>query len=101
MILKKDNRIFGCVIGLIAPIVGMILLKTYEFKGYSVGDVVDFILHRDIGHQVLSAGLSISLLLNALFFTIYINTNRDRTATGIFITTVVYGVIILLLKTFS
>ena len=101
MILKKDNRIFGCVIGLIAPIVGMILLKTYEFKGYSISEVVDFILHRDIGHQVLSAGLSVSLLLNALFFTIYSNTNRDKTATGIFITTVVYGVVILLLKTFS
>jgi hypothetical protein len=101
MILKKDDRIFGCIIGLIAPILGMILLKVYEFKGYSVGTVVDFILHKDIGHQMLSAGLSVSLLLNALFFTIYINTGKDRTATGIFITTVVYGVIILLLKTFS
>jgi hypothetical protein len=33
-------------------------------------------------------------------FTIYINTNKDNTAKGIFITTLIYGLIVLSIKTF-
>ena len=101
MIFKKDNFLYGCILGLLAPVIGLLFLKYHEFDGYSFGDIFYFLLHKDMSHQVLSAGLSVSLLLNALFFTIYINTNKDHTAKGIFITTLVYGVIILLLKTFG
>jgi len=40
----------------------------------------------------------LSLLANAVLFTIYINTHRDNTAKGIFLTTVIYGIGILVLK---
>jgi hypothetical protein len=44
--------------------------------------------------------LSLSLLLNAAIFTLYINAEKDHTAKGIFVTTLVYGLIILSIKTF-
>jgi len=52
------------------------------------------------GYRTLSAALSISLLLNATLFTIYINSRKDQTAKGIFFTTLVYGLIVLIIKTF-
>ncbi|HNP53459.1 MAG TPA: hypothetical protein PKK69_02535 [Ferruginibacter sp.] len=51
------------------------------------------------GFKTLSVGLSLSLLLNALLFTLYINAHKDKTAKGIFATTIVYGAFILIVKT--
>ena len=53
------------------------------------------------GFRTLSVGLSLSLLLNALLFTIYINSRKDNTAKGIFAVTLIYGLIILSIKTFA
>jgi len=53
------------------------------------------------GHKTLSVALTLSLLLNALLFTIYINSAKDNTAKGIFISTVLYGMVVLLIKTFG
>jgi hypothetical protein len=52
------------------------------------------------GYRTLSVALSLSLLLNALLFTIYINSGRDHTAKGIFVTTLIYGLLVLSIKTF-
>jgi len=41
------------------------------------------------------------LLANAVLFTLYVNTNRDKTAKGIFIVTLIYGIGILVLKIFN
>jgi hypothetical protein len=51
-------------------------------------------------HLITSIG-SLSLLANVVLFTIYVNTNRDETAKGIFIVSMIYGIGILLLKLFN
>jgi hypothetical protein len=99
MIFKKDKFWFGCILGLIAPLLGLLIFKFYKFPLDSYSDVFYFMIHQQ-GHLVLSAALSVSLLLNAILFTVYINTLRDNTAKGIFATTMFYGLIILLIKTF-
>jgi hypothetical protein len=38
------------------------------------------------------------LVGNIALFTLYINTRRDQTAKGVFILSVVYGILVLLLK---
>lgn len=43
---------------------------------------------------------ALCLLANAVLFTIYINTHRDNTAKGIFVTTLIYGIAILVVKIF-
>ncbi len=100
MIIFKDNLKLGLVLGLIAPLGGLLLFKWYKFGIFTFKEFFQFIF-LEPGFKTLSAGLSISLLLNALLFTLYINSRKDNTAKGIFITTAVYGLIILLIKTFA
>lgn len=98
--LKKDSFVFGMILGCLAPLIGLALFKFSKFSSYSVSETIEFMLKYDTGFRTLTVALSLSLLLNALLFTIYINTNKDHTAKGIFATTVVYGAVILLIKTF-
>ena len=100
MIFKKDDIKLGIVLGFIAPLIGVLLFKLYKFSVFSFKEVLQFMVVEP-GHKTLSVALSLSLLLNALLFTLYVNSGRDKTAKGIFITTLVYGVSVLLLKTFG
>ena len=98
MIFKKDNFIFGMIIGLVAPLLGLLLFKMYKFSVFSFKETFQFML-LEPGFKTLTVGLSLSLLLSALMFTLYINSGRDKTAKGIFVTTMVYGLFILIVKT--
>jgi hypothetical protein len=100
MIFKRDDIKLGAAMGLVAPLIGVLLFKLYKFSVFSFKEVFQFMLVEP-GHKTLSVALSLSLLLNALLFTLYVNSGRDKTAKGIFITTLVYGVSVLLLKTFG
>lgn len=100
MIFKKDNIVLGLIMGTLAPLLGIILFKFYKFGIFSWKETLQFMVVEP-GYKTLSVALSLSLLLNALLFTIYINTNRDNTAKGIFITTLIYGLLVLSIKTFA
>ncbi len=100
MIFKRDNLGLGLILGMIAPLLGILLFKMYKFGIFTYRETFDF-MRLEPGHNTLSVALTLSLLLNATLFTIYINTSRDKTATGIFIFTVLYGIAVLLLKTFG
>lgn len=96
---KKDNFLFGLILGLLAPIAGLMLFKLTKFESFSMSETIQFMLNES-GFRTLTATMSVSLLANAILFTIYINTKKDKTAKGIFVTTLVYGLVILLIKTF-
>ena len=100
MILKKDNFLLGIVLGLIAPLLGMLVFKTYKFNVFTYKETFQY-MYMEPGFKTLTVALTLSLLLNALLFTIYINSNKDKTAKGIFITTMVYGLLVLIIKTFG
>lgn len=99
MIFKKDNFILGLVLGILAPILGLLIFKMYKFSVFSISETLQYMMVEP-GYKTLSVALSLSLLLNALLFTIYINSGRDYTAKGIFVTTLIYGLIVLSIKTF-
>ncbi|MGC4102653.1 hypothetical protein [Ferruginibacter sp.] len=101
MIFRKDNFILGTVLGFTGPLIGVLIFKYVKFRSYSFRDTLDYILHSDPGHNTLSVALSLALLVNAVLFTVYINTHKDKTAKGIFALTCVYGLVVLCLKTFS
>jgi hypothetical protein len=86
--------------GLIAPLIGMLLFKTYKFRVFSYKETFQY-MYLEPGFKTLTVALTLSLLLNALLFTIYINSSKDKTAKGIFATTMVYGLIVLIIKTFG
>ena len=99
MILKKDSIGLGLILGLFAPLLGLVIFKYSQLKSFTVMEAFQYMIYQP-GFKILTVALSLSLLLNALLFTIYINTNKDNTAKGIFITTLVYGLIVLSIKTF-
>lgn len=95
MILTKDNLKLGLVLGFVGPLAGLLLLQQFMYSSLSIREFLEVFLHEN--RLITSIG-SLSLLANAVLFTLYVNTKRDETAKGIFIVTVVYGITILLLK---
>ena len=100
MIFKKDNFLLGIVLGLIAPLMGILLFKFVKFSVFSFKETFEYMI-LEPGFKTLTVALTLSLLLNALLFTIYINSSKDKTAKGIFVLTVIYGLLVLIIKTFT
>jgi hypothetical protein len=95
MIFKKDNFVFGLILGLIAPAIGFILFKFYKFSSYSLSEMLQFMKENP---NLISVFISVSLMANAILFTIYINSRRDKTGKGIFVLTIVYAIIAMIFK---
>ena len=101
MIFKKDNFIFGTIIGFLGPLLGIVIFKFTKFESNTFRETFHFLLFEEPSHRTLSVALSLSLLVNAVLFTVYINTRKDKTAKGIFALTCIYGLLVLCIKTFS
>ena len=95
MIFKKDNLRLGLALGLIGPLLGLVIIYLIKFPSYSFMDFLTYFMNDN--KMITSVG-SLSLLVNVVLFTIYINTHRDDTAKGIFLITLLYGIGILVLK---
>ena len=96
--LRNDNLKLGLVLGFLAPLAGFISYYLVRFRLFTVKEYLEVLLMEK---SLLSAIISVSLIANAVLFTIYINTQKDKTATGIFIATCIYGVLALILKWFT
>ena len=97
MILKKDNLQLGLVLGLIGPLIGLIViyLVREDFRSLTFSEYIEYVF---TDNKLITSIGSLSLLANVILFTLYVNTRRDKTAKGIFIITLVYGIGILVLK---
>lgn len=98
MIFKKDNFVLGLILGFIAPIIGFILYKFVKFRNLSVSEMFQWM---KMNPSLITVAVSLSLLANAIVFTIYINAHKDRTARGIFAFTCIYAIGSLLFKFLS
>ena len=92
---KKDNLKFGLLLGFLAPLISMVIYYFVRFSEFSVSDVLGLMAREK--NQITAITVP-CLLLNIVLFTIYVNTQRDQTAKGIFATTLVYAIVALLLK---
>ncbi|HEY4935653.1 MAG TPA: hypothetical protein VII44_03690 [Puia sp.] len=99
MIFKKDNLKFGILLGILGPLLAMAIYYIWVFSRTISLSEYFFVLRTN--KQLLTAISSISLLANAVLFTIYINTHRDKTAKGIFVATLIYGIAVLVYKLVS
>jgi hypothetical protein len=95
MILKKDDLRLGVVLGLFGPLLGLLVIYLLKYSSSTFGDFIDEFFNNN---KLITSIGSLSLLANVVFFTLYVNTNRDKTAKGIFLITVIYGIAILVLK---
>jgi len=97
-ILKRDNLKLGIVLGLLGPVMGLVIIYFVKFTTYRFFEFLDLFINTN---KLITSIGALCLLANAVIFTIYINTHRDDTAKGVFLTTLVYGVAILILKLFN
>src|SRR5258705_1888284 len=95
MILKKDDLRLGLILGLLGPVAGLLVIYFIKFSSFSFSDFLSEFVNKK--NLTTSVG-ALCLLANAVLFTLYINTHKDNTAKGIFLTTVIYGIGILILK---
>ena len=84
MIFKKDNFIFGLSLGFIAPMIGFLIYKLVKFKALSISEMFQWM---KMNPSLITVSISVSLVANAILFTIYVNGYRDKTAKGIFVMT--------------
>jgi hypothetical protein len=95
MFLQKDNTKLGIILGLLAPFAGMLGFYFLRFRSLTI---IEFLQYLGIEKHLITAMLSFALLANAIVFTLYINTRKDKTAKGIFVVTVIYAIVVFFLK---
>jgi len=97
MIFKKDNFVYGLALGFIAPIIGFLIYKYFKFQSLSLFEMFQWL---KLNPNLITVYISVSLMANAVLFTIFINGHRDKTAKGIFVLTIIYAVIAMGFKYF-
>lgn len=95
MIFKKDNFVFGLILGFIAPMIGFLIYKFFKFKMLSLDEMIQWLR---MNPNLITVSITVSLMANAILFTIYINGHRDKTAKGIFVLTMIYAILAMTLK---
>jgi hypothetical protein len=96
VIFKKDNLRLGLILGLVAPILSLVVY--YFVKFYPLYSVRDFLGFLQSNKAQITAISVPCLVLNIVLFTVYINSQRDKTAKGVFAATLIYAIIALLFK---
>ncbi len=95
---KKDSIALGLVLGLIAPLVGFLIYKFVKFRLFSFSELIQAMRQNP---SLVTVAVSLSLLANAVVFTLYVNSRKDKTAGGIFVITCIYALVAILFKFFS
>jgi len=98
MAFRKDNFWLGTVLGLIGPIAGFTIFKLVKYNRFTLTEMYQWMT---MNHNLITAWISVSLFANALLFTLFVNARIDKTAKGIFLVTVIYAVVALLVKFFG
>jgi hypothetical protein len=96
LIFKRDNLKFCILLGVIGPLLAMVIYYFWVFS--RTISLTEYFYVLRTNKQLLTAISSISLLANAVLFTVYINTHRDKTAKGVFVATLIYGIFVLVYK---
>ena len=95
--LQKDNLKLGLVLGFLAPVFGFGIYYLIKFRLFTLKEFFDVLMMQK---SLISGLISISLMADAVLFTIYINKHKDKTAAGIFIATCSYAIVALIFKWF-
>ena len=93
--LKRDNLQMGLILGFVLPIIVFFLIYLVRFGDSSLEDFFDTFLAQK---SLITFFGVWCLVSNIAMFTYYVNTQKDRTAKGIFAMTLIYGIGILLAK---
>ena len=95
MIFKKDNFIYGLALGFIMPMFGFLIFKFVKFQRLTLDEMFQWL---KMNPNLVTVSISVSLMANAILFTVFINGHRDKTAKGIFLLTCIYATIAMIFK---
>ena len=85
----------GIMLGLVLPVIVFLIIYLIRFNDSSLSDF----MRTFVAQQRLITFFGVwCLVSNIALFTYYVNTNKDRTAKGVFAITLLYGIGILLAK---
>ena len=93
--LKKDNLQLGMALGFVLPLLVFLLIYLVRF---SESSLTEFIQTFAAQKGLITFFGVWCLVSNIALFTYYVNTQKDKTAKGIFAITLLYGIGILLAK---
>lgn len=93
--MKRNVPVFGLLIGLIMPLIGVVITYFLIGGGIPFGS---FISKLSGSGKQSAMIISLSCLLNIIPFLYYTNKRLDLTARGILLATMLYFVLFLLLK---
>ncbi len=91
---RYNNIRLGAMLGLLAPILGFLLVYLIAFRGISFVEFLEFLVSR----KKLSSVISLSVIPNLLLFFIFIWLNYLYSARGVLASTLLYAVVVVLTK---
>jgi hypothetical protein len=94
--MNRNIPIFGFVIGLFLPVLGFLIV--FLVMGGDYGNIANFFRAMFNNRAVASLVITLSILINIIPFIYYTNRRLDLTARGILISTVLYAVLVVLIK---
>ena len=95
--MRRDNYIIGVLLGLLLPFLGFFGFYEYRFSLFSFQEFLELLNQQK---SLLSAMISISLLINGAVLTYFFQKQQDKTAKGIFFSTCIYAIIAIACKWF-
>ena len=90
----NKQLIKGTIVGIIAPMAAFVVYVAFFTED---SDPIGM-YNKLVAMDKLSEIMSLSVLINLLIFFMNIKTNREQLARGILLATILYGLIILVLK---
>ena len=93
--LKRENLQLGLLLGLVLPILVFLIIYLVRFNEAPLSDFLETFANQK--GLITFFGVW-CLVSNIALFTYYVNTQKDKTAKGIFAVTLLYGIGILLVK---
>lgn len=93
--LNKDNLQLGLALGFLLPLAVFLVIYLIRFSDSPLNDFIQIFMAQ----KGLITFFGVWCLVgNIALFTYYVNSQKDKTAKGIFAVTLVYGIAILLAK---
>jgi zinc transporter ZupT len=93
--MNKNVPVYGLLLGLLFPILGLIVTYLIKFSGAGFGDFIQVLVND---HKAAALMLAFSLFANLIPFIYFTNKRLDQTAKGVLIATMLYALLIILLK---
>jgi heme/copper-type cytochrome/quinol oxidase subunit 4 len=93
--MRINRPVIGFLLGIILPVIGFFVVFLAMRGNYSLGAFLEILSAQ---HRLLSTVISLSILANLIPF-IYFNSRRlDEASKGVFIATMLFAVVIVLLR---